>query len=139
MIKWFKMNEEEIKEYKPTLLIFTLLMILSISLFAIIHSVFIVERGSVTGIFVSGYTEDYGDFCGQYPYTRISLRNWTSDGANPFESYYNEFHFFGYHPEVDDLSIGQTYKFSYHKESRSADSDASETIYYYVIDNIEMV
>jgi hypothetical protein len=60
------------------------------------------------------------------------------EGDESFKGWSDEFHFFGYHPELSDFGNGSKVKICYHQESRGADSDASETIYYWVIDSIKI-
>jgi len=102
---------------------------------AIIFIVTYPEHGSITGEFVSASHRGYGELCGQYPFTVVYLNNYSVDGS--IDDWDNRFQFGNQFTEVDNCIIGQTYKFNYHKESRSADSDASVTIEYYVLDSIE--
>ena len=90
-------------------------------------------RGEIIGDFVKGEHEGFGDLCGQYPFTRIKLRNAT---YNKEHFYSNTFYFGNQYKNVDSMKIGTQYKLCYHKESRCSDTTSGDTIYYWVIDKI---
>ena len=97
------------------------------------------ERGSVTGDFVKGGHKCFGDSCGEYPSSFVRLVNWSKD-SNIYESDVNNklasFHFGNQFEGIDNCAVGQKYKFSFHKESRSADAGGDD-IEYWVLDSIE--
>jgi len=113
----------------------------------ILVSIFVIpwaltERGNVIGEFVKGGHRGYGDECGQYPFTFVRLKNYSIDG-NIYDYDYNSksgmtsFYFGNQYKDVDNLIVGNRYKFNYHKESRSSDVSAGDMIDYYVLDSIE--
>ena len=91
-------------------------------------------RGEITGVFIEGYHEGYGDLCGQYPESGIRLSN----------ASYNEEHFFprswfyfgNQYTGIDKMIKGQQYKIWYHQESRPSDATSGDNIEYWVIDDI---
>ena len=95
---------------------------------------FLTPRGSVTGEFVSAEHRGFGDFCGQYPFTSIVLKDYSVDGD--IDDWDNRFRFGNQYSNVDNLKPGQRIKINYHQESRGSDTTSGDTIYYWVIDNI---
>lgn len=94
-------------------------------------SIFVVgisRPGCVSGKFKGFETEDWGDLCGQYPFTIIYLENASVWGIDGPDTYHGRIFFYGYHPELSQLTPGEDYSFFYHVSSRSADSDASVKI-----------
>jgi len=102
------------------------------------------ERGSVTGEFCKGSHRGFGEFCGQYPFTSIRLRNYSIDGEI-WDYDINEksniasFSFGNQFEDVDVCQVGVVYKFSYHKDSRPSDTTSGDDIEFYVLDSIEQV
>jgi len=93
--------------------------------------------GHITGIFVKAEHRGFGDFCGQYPFTRIVLNNYSVTGD--IDDWDNVFYFGNQHSDVDNFKVGQKIKVNYHQESRPSDTTSGNTIYYWVIDNIEKI
>lgn len=101
---------------------------------------FFFNTGEVTGVFVKGETQDYGELCGQYPETYLVITNFTINADRIKPSYNgNSFYFDNYYPDIDKLVSGHIYRIEYSKGGRSADSDASQCITEYYIDNISEV
>ena len=90
--------------------------------------------GIITGNFVSAEHRGFGDFCGQYPYTRIKLSNYSVEGD--YDTIGSIFYFGNQYKDVDKIITGQFIRISYHQESRPSDTTSGNTIYYWVIDNI---
>jgi len=90
------------------------------------------ERGEIVGVFEKGLTEGFGDFCGEYPHTSLWIHNSTVNGN--IVKYGGKFHFGNEIDYLDDLEVGESYTFYYHQEWRSANANAGERIYYYVLD-----
>jgi hypothetical protein len=95
------------------------------------------ERGEIIGEFVNGETEGFGDFCGQYPFTTLKLRNYTVDGE--ISAWSDRFHFGNQINFLDELIPGVCYVFYYHETSRPADTSPGEMINYYVLDGYKEV
>jgi hypothetical protein len=95
------------------------------------------ERGEIIGEFVSGETEGYGEFCGQYPFTSLKLKNYTVNGE--IEPWGNRFHFGNKISYLDDLEPGFVYVFYYHETSRMSDASPGESISYYVLDDYKVI
>lgn len=135
------MPEETLKT-KPSPKTYALLIGIMLAIFLgyVLISGFLRPSGCISGHFNGYTTEDYGEFCGQYPYTKISFLNWTKTGdAEVWECWENQFFFFGYHPELEKWENGENIRVCYHQESRGADSDASVIVHYYVIDRVEKI
>lgn len=92
--------------------------------------------GNVTGELIKFYTEDYGEYCGQYPYVRIRLRNFTIDGEiSGFDECKNDdeiFYFRSYYPEGNELDLGEKYKFDYHVRTVLSDTGSSYNPVFYL-------
>jgi len=97
-----------------------------------------IPSGSVTGELVSVEVHPMGDFCGDYAWTMVKLKNYTGTGElidcwnyqTTAEGTYlvDRFYFDGEYTEVEDLTIGNTYEFVYKTGSRMSDVTSSESI-----------
>jgi len=95
------------------------------------------ERGTIEGIYCDGRTEGYGDFCGQYPYTQIKLKNYSISGD--YDDWGDgRFYFGNQWVDISKIEKGDRIKIGWHEASRLADSDPGVTVYYYVIDWIDV-
>ena len=94
-------------------------------------------RGSITGEFVSATHRGFGDYCGQYPFTSIILKNYSVDGD--IDIWDGRFYFGNQFSDVDNLKSGQKIKINYHQESRGSDTTPITNIDYWVIDSIEVI
>lgn len=90
--------------------------------------------GHVVGEFINADHRGFGDFCGQYPFTKIILNNYSVVGE--IDDWDNVFYFGNQYSKVDDLRTGQHITIYYHQESRPSDTTSGDMIYYWVIDNI---
>ena len=93
-------------------------------------------KGEIEGEFIKAFHRDYGDSCGQYPQTSLYLKNTTYDKKH---FYGNDFYFGNNYVDVDKMKVEQTYKISYHQSNRPSDASSGDTIYYWVINNIEKI
>jgi len=91
--------------------------------------------GYVIGNFRSGDHRGFGDFCGQYPFTCVVVDNYSVTGD--IDDWDNTFYFGNQYTKVDCFKQGEIIKITYHQESRPSDTTSGDTIYYWVIDNIE--
>ena len=126
-----------IRELLTYFTVFGILLLVGIIVFIIVSTVGfgIFIRGEITGTFIEGYHEGYGDFCGDYPNSGIRLRN---ESYNQDHFYHGDWFYFGnQYKGIDKMIEGQEYKISYHQESRQSDVSASTSIDYWVIDNVE--
>ena len=96
-----------------------------------IYLILPIPSGSVTGEFVSCEVRPWGDFCGQYPWTRITLRNYSVTGE--IDDWDNDFYFDGEYYEVEDLTVGSVYKFTYKIGSRPSDTTSGDSITQYYL------
>jgi hypothetical protein len=95
-------------------------------------------KGEAYGIFVEGKHKGYGDFCGQYPITRIRFRNATYNKKHFHgEKTYVDMYFGNQWTDVDKMKEGVRYKIWYHEESRPSDTTGGDNIHYWVIDGYE--
>ena len=113
-----------------------IIFVTSITIFVIYNHYF--NCGEVTGVFIEGGTQDYGELCGQYPETYLILHNYSIDRIQCFNQG-SRFFFNNFYPDVDKLVSGHIYRFEYSKGGRSADSDASRWITEYYIESISEI
>jgi len=92
------------------------------------------KAGMITGRFIGFETYDWGDECGQYPFTRIFLKNSFNIGIAGPDNFRDEIEFFGYHPELKNLIKNNTYSFFYHASYRQGDADPMLIITEYNLD-----
>ena len=96
------------------------------------------DNGTIEGVFISGETEGFGDFCGQYPFTMIKLRNYSIEGNyNHWGG--NKFYFGNQWNQISDFKEGDYLRIDWHETSRPADASPGEMIDYYVIDRINKI
>jgi len=121
-----------------TLGLFILIISIVVGIFVFIPSLNpFIPQGQVVGIFIEGYHEGFGDFCGDYP----------NSGIRFTDTYYNEEHFpfsndgwfyFGnQYSGIDKMIVGQEYTIWYHQESRPANTTDSEAINYWVVYDVK--
>jgi len=91
--------------------------------------------GEITGIFIEGYHKGYGDFCGDYPSSRIRLSNSTYNEEHFYDGTW--FYFGNQYTGIDNMIEGQEYKIWYHQSSRPSDTTSGDDIEYWVIDDIK--
>jgi len=94
---------------------------------------FFLSSGTVTGIFVSGDTSDWGDLCGQYPSSLIVLTNYSFSRV---EASHNggSFYFDSYYPGLNKLIPGHMYTIDYSVGWRPSDITASRQLkQFYII------
>ena len=85
-----------------------------------------IPTGSVTGELVSFKIKPIDYDLMIYPYTKVVLNNYTTTGD--ISEYDNTFWFDGEYPDVEDLTIGNTYEFVYKKGSRPSDTTSGDDI-----------
>jgi len=91
--------------------------------------------GQVVGIFIEGYHEGFGEFCGQYPNSGIRFCNETYNKEHFYGG--NWFYFGNQYKGIDKMIEGKPYCVWYHQESRPSDTTSGNNIYYWVIDDIK--
>jgi hypothetical protein len=119
--------------------IFILFVVTVMSIIGTFSSVWnpFARSGYIIGNFRSAEHDGFGDFCGQYPYTRIVLDNWSISGD--YDGWGNRFYFGNQYKDVDELVEGQIVKIYYSERSRPSDATSGGTIFYWVITNIEVL
>jgi len=104
---------------------------IAIIIIFIFYPVLPIPAGSVTGELVS-YTIKPIDYdLMTYPYTRITLNNYTVTGD--ISGYDGKFWFDGEYQDVADLTIGNTYEFVYKISSRPSDTTSGDDITEYYL------
>jgi len=94
-------------------------------------------RGEIIGYFVEGNHDGFGEFCGQYPYSNIKLRNAIYDDEH-FMGTGGWFHFGNQYEYIDEMVVGEVYTIHYHQEGRPSDTTSGECVHYWVIDDIKV-
>ncbi len=120
-------------------LIITTIVIIAFILWPVLP----IPSGSVTGELVSYEIKPIDYDLMTYPYTRVTLKNYTITGDMfTHWNYYtteegtytiDSFHFDGEYTDVEDLAIGDTYEFVYKKGSRPSDASPGESITQYYL------
>ena len=90
--------------------------------------------GTITGIFIDGSHEGFGEFYGQYPHSSIRLCN---DTCNREHFPFSEYRFGNQYSGIDNMIEGERYKIWYHQNSRPSDTTSGNMIKYWVIDDIK--
>lgn len=113
--------------------IITVLIIIGLIVVGVWLYHFFLSSGSVTGIFVSGDTSDWGDLCGQYPSSLIVLTNYS---FSRIEAFHNGgcFYFNSYYPGLNKLTPGHMYTIDYSVGWRPSDvTSGSQLKQFYIV------
>jgi len=133
-----KINKENITSILILLLPTILIVGLIVGLIVWIIFPFLpIPSGSVTGELVSVEVKPMGDFCGSYAWTKVVLNDYVVEGDISDSD--NVFYFDGEYYEVEDLTVGSVYKFTYKIGSRPSDTTSGDSITQYYLLGIEKI